>query len=413
VAIYYDHPDGRVEPHKDGASQISSKHFVNCDDMVDVARVVKDFCGGLEHLKELELRFQKGEHFKLDLEDFLEHLRGSNRTSPVQVFCRAPVGPVADTTRWKRNLDERYREFAPSSMNAKNVRRVQLPQGSELGPLYKCGRPADAAGLEAPLMHPVFGTFVQNLRNASLPTREDYAFVREFCQKSSEFYDYELDRQTALASLLGPYLKRTVEPRKINSFKADGYIGSRTGFPVYSIVEVENELGSTTVDKFFQGQRYYAEFCDTARSSSDSSAIFTSCNCPVFLVEFRGVQMRISAMAYFDRVHTSMLTDLVNLSWPSENLPHIFRALKVGIDSLDVFYEEVEHVGRTSTRVNWLKKVVPYPVWWNPRYIFKQLLSSDSEKHIFLAEDDQKRMVVIKFSRRYGEEVSILLHHFN
>jgi hypothetical protein len=279
--------------------------------------------------------------------------------------------------------------------------------------LYKCGRPADAAGLEAPLMHPVFGTFVQNLRNASLPTREDYAFVREFCQKSSEFYDYELDRQTALASLLGPYLKRTVEPRKINSFKADGYIGSRTGFPVYSIVEVENELGSTTVDKFFQGQRYYAEFCDTARSSSDSSAIFTSCNCPVFLVEFRGVQMRISAMAYFDRVHTSMLTDLVNLSWPSENLPHIFRALKVGIDSLDVFYEEVEHVGRTSTRLNWLKKVVPYPVWWNPRYIFKQLLSSDSEKHIFLAEDDQKRMVVIKFSRRYGEEVSILLHHFN
>jgi hypothetical protein len=42
--------------------------------MVDVARVVKDFCGGLEHLKELEFRFQKGEHFKLDLEDFLEHL---------------------------------------------------------------------------------------------------------------------------------------------------------------------------------------------------------------------------------------------------------------------------------------------------------------------------------------------------
>jgi hypothetical protein len=210
VAIYYEHPDGTVEPKKRGALQISSKHFVNCDDMVDVARVVKGFYGGLEHLKESELSFQEGEHFIAELEDFLEHLRGSNRTSPVQVFCRAPVGPVADTTPWKRNVDERYREFAPSSMNAKNVRRVQLPQGSELGPLYKCGRPADAAGLEAPLMHPVFGTFVQNLRNASLPTREDYAFVREFCQKSSEFYDYELDRQTALASLLGPYLKRTM-----------------------------------------------------------------------------------------------------------------------------------------------------------------------------------------------------------
>ena len=318
-------------------------------------------------------------------------------------------------TPWKRHLDERYRDFAPSSMNAKNVRRVQIPQGSELGPLYKCGRPADAAGLEAPLMHPAFGSFVQNLRNSSLPRREDYAFVREFCQKSSEFYKNEHDRQTALMSLLVPYLKRSVDSRKINNFEVNGYIGRRTGFPVYSIIEVENELGSTTIDKFFQGQRYYAEFCDTARASNDSSAIFTSCNCPVFLVEFRGVQMRISAMAYFDRVHTSMLTDLVNISWPSENLPHIFKSLKVGIDSLELFYIQVEQGGMTSTRGNWLEKVVPYPVWWNPRYIFKEVLlkSSGLEKHIFLAEDNQKRMVVIKFSRGYGDKVSILLHQFN
>lgn len=89
-------------------------------------------------------------------------------------------------------------------------------------------------------------------------------------------------------------------------------------------------------------------------------------------------------MAYFDRVHTSMLIDLVNISWPSENMPHIFKSLKVGIRSLELFYTELEQGGITSTRGNWLEKVVPYPVWWNPKYIFKEVLlkSSGSEKHV-------------------------------
>ena len=463
VATYYEHPDGTVV-EANRVVELSLKRFVDCEHLIDVARVVKDLFRALEHVKDSEMRFQKGEHVMLDVEDFLEHLRGSESTSPVQVFCRAPGGLVADTTPLQRNLyeryrevwtmtatpsnvrrvqcpqdcsefselghftrpaeeryrlfvpqnlEERYRQFAPSSMTTKKVRRVQLA-GSELGPLYKCGRPLDALGLEAPLMHPVFGTFMQNVRNASLPTREDYAFVQEFCLKSSEFYNNERDRQTALKNLLKPYLWRTVDPREINGYEVDGYIGRCTGFPVYSILEFENELGSTSVDKYFHGQRCYAEFCDIARSNTCDSAIFTSCNCPAFLVEFRGAQMRISAMGYFDRVHTSMLTDLVNLSWGNENLPRIFKALKVGIDNLQLFYEEVEDVGRTSTRVNWLEKVVPYPVWWNPRYTFKKSLrTSDLRKHLFLAEDDQKQNVLIKFSNRYGEEVSILLHHFN
>ena len=379
--------------------------------MVNVACVVKEIFGGLEHLKPMELRFCKGEQPDLDLEEFLEEFRGSNRTSLVNIFCRAPVGPVPDVAPWKRQLDLRYDAYPASSMDAKNVCKVQNPGPQELGPMFRCGRPIDAAGLEAPLMHPAVGSFVQNLRNSSLPKREDYAFVQEFCETSSLFYKYEAHRQDKLFRLLEIYLRKIVAPqKKINNFEVDGYIGRDTGFPVYSIIEVENELGSTNVDKFFQGQRYYAEFYHIAQANNDSSAIFTSCNCPAFLVEFRGFQMRISAMVYFDRVHTSMLTDLVNISWPSDNLPHIFKSWKVGIDSLESFYEGVEQRRMTSTRGNWLEKEVPYPVWWNPRYTFK---SSDFDKRMFLAEDNQKQMLVIKFSRRYGDEVSILLHQFN
>ena len=96
-AIYYEYPDGTVEAHKQ-AFQISPERFVNCQDMIDVARVLKEFCGGLEHLKELELRFCKGEQFELHLEDFLDEFSVSNRTSPVQIFCPAEVGPVPDDT---------------------------------------------------------------------------------------------------------------------------------------------------------------------------------------------------------------------------------------------------------------------------------------------------------------------------
>ena len=54
-----------------------------------------------------------------------------------------------------------------------------------------------------------------------------------------------------IMSLLNSYLKRPVDPKKINNLEVDEYIGRRIGFSVYSIIEVEHELGSTTVDKFF------------------------------------------------------------------------------------------------------------------------------------------------------------------
>ena len=150
-----------------------------------------------------------------------------------------------------RHLDLRYQEYLPSTMNARHVHRVQKLEGSEQGPLYYCGCPIDAAGLGVPLMHPTFGSFVRILRNSSLLTREDYAFVNEFCQTSLEFYKNELARQTTLMSLLVPYLKRNVGPKQINTFRVDGYIERPIRFSVYSIIEVEHELGSTTVDKFF------------------------------------------------------------------------------------------------------------------------------------------------------------------
>ena len=91
--------------------------------------------------------------------------------------------------------------YAPSSMDQHTVARVQNLNG--VGALYLCRRPYNSPGLARPLLHPAFGKFLVDIRDASLPTRDDYAFVREFCIASPTFYKKEADRQWELQTLLG------------------------------------------------------------------------------------------------------------------------------------------------------------------------------------------------------------------
>ena len=56
----------------------------------------------------------------------------------------------------------------------------------------------------------------------------------------------------------------------------------------YAIIEYGNELGSTSMDKYFQGQSYYARMCN---GNADLVARQHSCF-PSFLVEIEGPYMR-------------------------------------------------------------------------------------------------------------------------
>jgi hypothetical protein len=133
-------------------------------------------------------------------------------------------------------------------------------------------------------LHPAFGEFEDNLHDPCLLTRDDHAFVREFCDKSLQFFGKEIDRQNVILALLTEYLRRDISSPKIedgSNISCDGCISGNSPFPIYAILEVENELGSTETLKYFQGLACYSRFYIEGRATS--AFLFSSC--PTFLIE--------------------------------------------------------------------------------------------------------------------------------
>ncbi|KAG0603954.1 hypothetical protein M758_10G133400 [Ceratodon purpureus] len=180
----------------------------------------------------------------------------------------------------------------------------------------------------------------------------------------------------------------------------DGCIRGNSPFPIYAIFEVENELASTSTLKDFQGLAYYSRFCIVGKEST--AYLFSTC--PAFLIELRGPHIRVTAMTYQDQVTASFLTCVENIVHSnSMRLASVFKALKLGLDSLETFYDSIQGKAEGSKRLPFLDKFAPYSLWLNPNYKFKN--SIGNKQLVFLAEDANKREVVIKFCRRYGDRV--------
>ncbi len=90
----------------------------------------------------------------------------------------------------------RVRARAPSDYNSTEVAACQQPGN----PLFQCHRPATAPGMAAPLMHPVFGFFLDNMRNYQLPNQRDAQFAQQFCTLATNFYENEKQRQDVMVS---------------------------------------------------------------------------------------------------------------------------------------------------------------------------------------------------------------------
>ena len=69
--------------------------------------------------------------------------------------------------------------------------------------------------------------------------------------------------------------------------KHNGFVGNRMRRLPYAIFEYENELGSTSIDQFFQGQSCHGKIHADSRSQKDRPG----CT-PCFLVEVCGPTMR-------------------------------------------------------------------------------------------------------------------------
>lgn len=185
---------------------------------------------------------------------------------------------------------------------------------------------------------------------------------------------------------------------------ADSTITSTNGFMVnrmrrlpYAIFEYENEFGSTSIDKFFQGQSCYGKIHADSRSQKDRPG----CT-PCFLVEVRGLTMRVSAMAFIgSAVHCMPLTPYLYLSMLPDArqrkvLVHACAALRQGILELHEHY--------TSAKGPSQQDAVPYTLFEDQR--FSKVTRMEGGRYMYRAVHDNAQ-VVIKFTQQCGKEVHI------
>ena len=109
-------------------------------------------------------------------------------------------------------VSERYLLHVPSLMDAHTVRYLQC--ASDKSPLFRCERPYYRT-LPAPLLHPVFGEFMDNLQKTSLQIRCDHSFVQDFCNISRTFFRYEVDRSAEIMGLLERYLGTEISAPRV------------------------------------------------------------------------------------------------------------------------------------------------------------------------------------------------------
>jgi hypothetical protein len=158
--------------------------------------------------------------------------------------------------------------------------------------------------------------------------------------------------------------------------------------------------------KYFQGLAYYSQFCIQGMENRSRAFFFSTC--PTFLIEIQGPHIKVSAITFQDRVTSTFLTDFINIAHSnSMKLASIFRALKLGLDSLETFYGVIQDKVEGSNRLAFLESLVPYSLWLKPKFSFKTHIGN--KQLVFLAEDANKREVVIKFCKRYGDKVCFVL----
>lgn len=275
---------------------------------------------------------------------------------------------------------------APSSLQkARNWRKAQEV------PVYLCHCPPTAEPpLPLTLVHPAFATFVDRFNNTSTVEFGDVECQLAFdlCSLVAEHYSRETSKMEDINRLFGKYLGLAINPITILGYPTDGshVQGTHLIYTSEGKKEEENPL--------FQGIHYYGLFLSTMEQSLRASTV-----CPCFLVELVGVHVRISGLAYLNKVACQPFTTFMHCytniydRTDMDCLCRAFWALRQGISELKQFY------GSTPPRVD---KRIPYPLQAKPVRFVERI----GTKLLFVVELEQsKNLMLVKYCKRYGDTV--------
>ncbi|PNH07961.1 hypothetical protein TSOC_005547 [Tetrabaena socialis] len=351
-----------------------------------------------------------------------------------------------------RNKEERLLKEEKQTQPARYFKRAllmsppsQTPMRREqedvdAGPLISNWRPTTetAAGQLPELMTPVFGRLVESLAGNTDVDQATIEVAGKLCCIGAKIYEREADLVTNVRDLLRLYLEDKQAVTINSGFTAssdrvrpDWALGNSAASPsnLFLVVEVKPGIGGSG-DSHFQGANYLLHFW---RGRADSDAFRNTC-CPALLLEVVGPHMRLSAMAWLDRVTIFPLTPLLNLlaAHPVTDcllmpVARALAALRTGVRELSAQHAAAAHEAEVPVveahatpaarqRHETAKLPLPWPIRMDSRYNAAsafQLAPHNPTYYVLLAGNGDSGgdcgvvAVVVKLCRKYGLEAHL------
>ncbi|KAG2495000.1 hypothetical protein HYH03_006933 [Edaphochlamys debaryana] len=286
------------------------------------------------------------------------------------------------------------------------------------GPLIHNWRPTaeEAAGLLPELTHPVFADVLDFLSGDQELDQASIEAAAQLCCIGGDIHKNEWYLATAVRALLQRYLRDTgavpIDQGFATATSSPHYLalGDVAEEPanLFLVLEVASGMGDDSGDAHYRGANYHLHFWRHRAGSSE--AFRTSC-CPAFLLEVVGPHVRLSSLAWLDRVTLFPLTPLLNLLpvHPASDrlvmpVARLLAALRMGLGKLAGAAAPApplpEYVARTQ---------LPWPISMGSRY--DALSAKPLARHTFCVRrksssggggDGGGEVVVVKLYRKYG-----------
>ncbi|KXZ46513.1 hypothetical protein GPECTOR_43g950 [Gonium pectorale] len=355
----------------------------------------------------------------------------------VSAFC-VLAGPCTETCR--------HVPFScPSApeLYAQRIKSVPAPsqlipsveqQLPGLGPLLLNWRPdAGAAGLLPELTDPVFTAAVARLISSFRPDEASLLTAGLLCQVTAKFYSREAELSRAIITTLEDYLLPEDDPSVEEVYIVRRGFADRGFAPAWALgdkavsptnVYLAVELGQTdkagvgdSGDSHYKGGGHHVHFWRLREARETFKATY----CPAFLLEVVGSHIRLSSLAWLDRVTVFPLTPLLNLlpAYPATDrllLPvaRMLEVLRMGLRMLAARSRESKQQLVLPAGAKALG--LPWHIAFSPRYIAstaRRLAArtflvelSDAARGAGRVEGSPdgggRRMVVVKLGRGYG-----------
>ena len=253
-----------------------------------------------------------------------------------------------------------------------------------------CDHREGRVGDDVTLYYPGFQRFVNDC-NGIKPSKSDFYSAKKVCDKMSEYFLKEKERENAFADAIREFFKVDVVQSTTSKSVADIVIDPNSCV----IMEVKNESGlGGGSDSHSQVIAYYVQTLEKRKP--------LQCPAPAYLIELVGPQLTISGAVYGRYVFVDKLIDPVWLV-PQHNEEAIFKIARI-FKALKEAYFKIRQYYKNDTEVKY-PRLPAYEPFNNDLIQYKRTIMPHMYEGTYTYTEQGATMnVTIRFIERYSIE---------